>query len=126
MYRMPKPGTQPPHLHPPYVSSRKRAPLQPLVPLPHTISEATGPVFSAEADPRATDLTRQHPAPPQGERIILSGQVRDEDGRPLRGALVELWQANAAGRYRHEVDQHDAPLDPNFGGAGHTLTDDEG
>jgi protocatechuate 3,4-dioxygenase beta subunit len=126
MYRMPKPGTQPPLLHPPYVSSRKRAPLLPLVPLSHTLSEATGPRFGGDPDPRATDLTRQHPEPPQGERIVVSGQVRDEDGRPLRRALVELWQANAAGRYRHELDQHDAPLDPNFGGAGHVLTDDDG
>ena len=72
------------------------------------------------------DLTRQHDGEPLGERIIVTGRVLDEDGRPIRGALVEIWQANAAGRYRHEVDQHPAPLDPNFTGAGRCLTDDDG
>ena len=72
------------------------------------------------------DLTRQHDGEPLGERIIVTGRVLDEDGRPIRNALVEVWQANAAGRYKHEVDQHPAPLDPNFSGAGRCLTDDEG
>ncbi len=63
---------------------------------------------------------------PIGERIFVHGRVLDEDGRPVRGALVEVWQANAAGRYRHKVDTHDAPLDPNFTGAGRTLTDEDG
>jgi len=72
------------------------------------------------------DLTRQHDGEPLGERITVSGRVLDDDGRPLRRALVEIWQANASGRYRHEVDQHPAPLDPNFSGAGRCLTDDEG
>lgn len=131
-YRRYAPGTQPNHLHPPYVSSIKRAPSQPLVYLPHTLSEVTGPVFSAEtigaevADPKACDLTRQHSGEPVGERIIVSGRVIDEDGRPLPHALVELWQANSAGRYQHKIDQHDAPLDPNFTGSGHALTDAEG
>ena len=78
---------------------------------------------SSELD---NDLTRQHAGEPLGERIIVSGRVLDEDGRPIRGALVEIWQANAAGRYRHEVDRHPAPLDPNFSGAGRCLTDDDG
>jgi protocatechuate 3,4-dioxygenase beta subunit len=72
------------------------------------------------------DLTRQHGAAPLGERIVVAGQLRDEDGRPLAGQLVELWQANAAGRYAHPSDQHDAPIDPNFGGAGRALTDAAG
>jgi protocatechuate 3,4-dioxygenase beta subunit len=72
------------------------------------------------------DLTRQHAAEPQGQRIIVAGRVVDEDARPVAGALVELWQANAAGRYRHAVDDHPAPVDPNFTGAGRTITDAEG
>ena len=130
-YRRYAPGTQPNHLHPPYVSSLKRAPSQPLVYLPHTLSEITGPVFDEKfakevADVKACDLTRQHSGEPVGERIIVSGRVIDEDGRPLPHALVEVWQANAAGRYLHKIDQHDAPLDPNFTGCGHALTDAEG
>ncbi|HUO34126.1 MAG TPA: protocatechuate 3,4-dioxygenase subunit beta [Candidatus Acidoferrum sp.] len=126
-YRRPAPGTQPEYLHPPYVSSLKRAPTKPLVHLPHTLSEITGPSFaSLSSNVKAFDLTRQHPGEPLGERIIISGRVIDEDGRPLRRTLVEIWQANAAGRYQHKVDQHHAPLDPNFTGCGHLLTDDEG
>src|SRR5580700_928966 len=120
-------GTQPPHLHPPYVSSIKRAPLQPLVVLPHTLSEITGPVFERDiADVKACDLTRRHSGEPLGERIIVSGRVLDENGRPVHHTLVELWQANAAGRYLHKIDQHDAPLDPNFIGTGHAMTDANG
>jgi len=126
-YRRPPADTQPSYLEPRYASSIKRAPSQPLVLLPHTLSEVTGPVFKWE-DIRPTDfdLTRQHTGQPLGERIFVSGYVRDEDGRPMRNTLIEIWQANAAGRYRHNVDQHDAPLDPNFTGCGRTLTDDEG
>jgi protocatechuate 3,4-dioxygenase beta subunit len=126
-YRRPAPGTQPNHLHPPYRSSLKRAPTKPLIYLPHTLSEVTGPLFSPDiVNVKAFDLTRQHSGEPVGERIIVSGRVMDEDGRPVRDTLVEVWQANAAGRYRHKVDQHDAPLDPNFAGVGHTRTDSEG
>jgi len=126
-YRRYHPGTQPEYLHPPYISSQKRAPSQPLVHLPHTISEITGPVFGQELiDVKAFDLTRQHSGEPLGERIIVSGRVIDEDGRPLSHTLVEVWQANSAGRYAHAIDQHDAPLDPNFTGCGHTITDAEG
>jgi protocatechuate 3,4-dioxygenase, beta subunit len=126
-YRRPRPGTQPSHLHPPYKSSLKRAPRQPLVFLPHGLSEVTGPVFAEEsAAPATCDLTRAHAAPALGERIVVSGRVLDEDGRPQARTLVEVWQANAAGRYHHDVDRHDAPLDPNFTGAGRILTDDEG
>lgn len=126
-YRHAHPDTQPRYLHPPYVSSVKRAPSQPPIQVPHTISEVTGPVFSRETVGRgAHDLTAGHPAAPLGERIIVSGRVLDEHGRPVPHTLVELWQANAAGRYRHPIDQHDAPLDPNFDGTGLTLTDDSG
>jgi protocatechuate 3,4-dioxygenase beta subunit len=126
-YRRTLPGTQPKHLHPPYASSLKRAPSRPLIYLPHTLSEITGPVFGAESvDVKAFDLTKQHSGEPAGERIIVSGRVIDEEGRPIRHTLIEIWQANAAGRYRHKIDQRDAPLDPNFTGVGHTLTDSEG
>ena len=126
-YRRYIPGTQPNHLHPPYVSSIKRAPSQPLVVLPHTLSEITGPVFGPEiVNPKACDLTRQHSGEPLGERIIVSGRVLDENARPVPLTLVEIWQANAAGRYLHNVDQHNAPLDPNFTGCGHAVTDSQG
>ena len=126
-YRKSAPGTQPEYLHPSYVSSVKRAPTQPLIPLPDTLSEITGPVFhSGIVADGAFDLTRQGKGEPLGERIIVSGQVLDEDGRPVRGSLVEIWQANAAGRYLHKWDQHHAPLDPNFAGVGQTFTDGEG
>jgi len=126
-YRRAPAGTHPPHLHPPYLSSLKRAPAHPLVPLSHTLSETTGPVFDAgTVDPAACDLTGGASGGALGERIVVTGRVLDEDGRPARGTLVEVWQANAAGRYRHDADQHDAPLDPNFSGCGHALTDDEG
>lgn len=110
-----------------YKSTLKRAPSQPLILLPQTLSETTGPVFGhssvAEAD---ADLTRQHAGEPLGERIIVSGRVLDEDGRPVPHTLLEIWQANAAGRYIHVRDQHPAPLDPNFTGAGRAMTDAEG
>jgi protocatechuate 3,4-dioxygenase beta subunit len=121
------PGTQPEYLHPPYRSSVKRAPTRPLIVLPHTLSERTGPVFGQNAIGATDhDLTAQQAGAPLGERIIVSGRVLDEAGRPLRGALVEVWQANAAGRYLHKLDQHNAPIDPNFSGCGRTLTDGEG
>jgi protocatechuate 3,4-dioxygenase, beta subunit len=126
-FRRPDPSTQPNHLHPPYVSSIKRAPSKGLVYLPHTLTEVTGPSFeSGRFDSKACDLTRQHSGEPLGERIVLSGRVLDENERPVSRTLVELWQANAAGRYLHKNDQHDAPLDPNFTGCGNTMTDGEG
>ena len=126
-YRRPHIGTQPNHLHPSYVSSIKRAPSKPLIYLPHTLSEITGPLFGKESvDVKASDLTKQHSGQPLGERIVVSGRVIDEDGRPVRDTLIEIWQANAAGRYLHKRDQHNAPLDPNFTGSGHALTDSEG
>lgn len=126
-YTRPLPGTQPPYLHPPYASSVKRAPTRPLVRIPHTVSECTGPVFGeADVPAKAHDLTRQHAGQPLGERIIVSGRVLDEWGRPVTHSLVEIWQANAAGRYLHACDQHNAPLDPNFTGCGSMLTDGQG
>jgi protocatechuate 3,4-dioxygenase beta subunit len=126
-YRRPWPGTQPNLFHPTYRSSIKRAPTQPLLYLPHTISEVTGPVFGKETvDVKACDLTHQHGGEPLGQRIVVSGRVLDENARPVPNTLVEVWQANAAGRYLHRWDKHNAPLDPNFDGFGHVLTDAEG
>lgn len=126
-YHRASPGTQPDYLHSPYVSTVKRAPTNPPIHLPHTLTEITGPAFGASMiDAKARDLTRQHTASPLGERIIVSGRVLDEDARPVPRTLVEIWQANSAGRYRHAIDQHNAPLDPNFTGAGHVLTDEAG
>ncbi|HTP49036.1 MAG TPA: protocatechuate 3,4-dioxygenase subunit beta [Casimicrobiaceae bacterium] len=126
-YRRPYFESQPPYLYPPYRSTLKRSPSRPLVLLPHTLSEITGPVFGYDdVRPADSDLTRQHDGEPIGERIVVSGRVLDENSRPVVHALVELWQANAAGRYRHAVDDHDAPLDPNFTGCGRALTDSEG
>jgi protocatechuate 3,4-dioxygenase beta subunit len=120
-------GDDPPNDYPDYVATRLRAPKQPLVILPSTETELTGPAYGASAvEASDADLTRQHEGEPLGQRIVLEGRVLDTDGRPLRGQLVEIWQANAAGRYRHEVDVHDAPLDPNFSGAGRCLTDADG
>ena len=120
-------GTQPNYLHPEYRSSVKRAPTRPLIVLPHTLSERTGPVFGQDMVRESDrDLTAQHAGEPLGERILISGRLLDEGGKPIRGALIEVWQANAAGRYKHKMDQHRAPLDPNFSGFGRTLTDAEG
>ena len=120
-------GTQPPLDYPPYGSTRLRAPSRPLIRLPESMSDLNAPVYGwwtvTGAD---SDLTRQHDAEPQGERIVVAGRVLDEGARPIDGALIELWQANAAGRYRHEVDRHPAPLDPNFSGAGRAVTDADG
>jgi protocatechuate 3,4-dioxygenase beta subunit len=121
------PGSQPEYLSPAYRSSVRRAPSQPLIVLPHTLSELSGPVFGhAGILPTDNDLTAQHVGQPLGERILVHGRVVDDAGRPIPGALLEVWQANAAGRYKHKLDQHDAPLDPNFSGAGRLLTRSDG
>ena len=126
-YRRPLAGTQPNYLYPPYRWSISRAPTRPLILLPHTLSEVTGPVFGQDTiGPSDNDLTRQHDGEPLGERIFVSGRVLDENSRPVRRALIEIWQANAAGRYRHKSDTHNAPLDPNFTGCGRVLTDELG
>jgi protocatechuate 3,4-dioxygenase beta subunit len=126
-YRRPDPDTQPEYDYPPYASTVRRSPSRPLIVLPTTLSEVTGPLFGPERiGPTDHDLTLQGDGPPIGERIIVSGRVLDGNGRPVPHTLVEVWQANAAGRYPHPRDQHNAPLDPNFPGAGRTLTDAEG
>jgi protocatechuate 3,4-dioxygenase beta subunit len=126
-YRRPYFDTQPEYLYPPYRSTIKRSPSKPLVMLPHTLSEVTGPVFgTGDVKPGDSDLTNQHDGDPLGERIVVSGRLLDENSKPIANALIELWQCNAAGRYRHAVDDHDAPLDPNFTGCGRVLTDAQG
>ena len=121
------PGTQPDYHYPPYVSTIARSPRMALVTLPETPTERTGPVFNSTLLRAGdNDLTAQHAGNPIGERIYVHGRVLDEDGRPVRNALLEVWQANAAGRYRHKADTYDAPLDPNFTGEGRTLTDENG
>jgi protocatechuate 3,4-dioxygenase beta subunit len=119
---------EPPYLHPDYRSTVPRAPSRELVRLPEEwFHRAPGPAFGRiPVRPEDADLTRQHPGEPLGERIVLSGRVVDSDGRPVRDTLVEIWQANAAGRYVDPGDDHPAPLDPNFTGAGRCLTDAEG
>jgi protocatechuate 3,4-dioxygenase beta subunit len=120
-------GVQPPYLHPDYRSTLKRTPKHPPMRLEPTLTEVTGPVFTGGwAGPEAVDLTRCHSGAPLGERIIVAGRVLDTGSRPVCGTLVELWQCNAAGRYRHPVDQHDAPLDPNFDGVGQAITNERG
>jgi protocatechuate 3,4-dioxygenase, beta subunit len=125
-YRRVPAGVHPP-ADPAYKSTVLRHPKEPLVVIPQTLSELTGPAYPygriGELD---QDLTRQHPGEPLGERIVVEGRVLDDDLRPIPDTLVEIWQANAAGRYAHRVDTHDAPLDPNFSGAGRTVTDSGG
>ena len=126
-YRRPAADAFPPNDVPAYTSTGLRHPKEPLVIVPQTLSEITGPVYGyGEIGPLDHDLTRQHEGEPLGERIIVEGRVLDEDGRPVPETLVEVWQANAAGRYAHARDVHDAPLDPHFSGAGRMTTDGEG
>lgn len=122
-------GLHPPALTPGYKTSVLRSPQNALISIPHSLTEITGPVFqSDELGPRDNDLIMNFAKDglPIGERIIVHGYVLDENGRPMRNALVEVWQANAGGRYRHKNDQYIAPIDPNFGGCGRVLTDSEG
>jgi protocatechuate 3,4-dioxygenase beta subunit len=119
-------------IHPPldspeYRSTALRHPREPLVYLPHTVSEATGPQLGdLRPGPLDHDLTRQHAGEPVGERITVSGRLLDGAGRPIADSLIEIWQANAAGRYRHRRDTWPAPLDPNFSGGGRCVTDADG
>lgn len=120
-------GLHPLSLSPTYKSSLKRAPQKLLIPIRHTLSELTGPVYGHEAvRENDHDLTIQHGGEPIGERIIVHGHVLDEDGRGVPNTLLEIWQANACGRYVHVRDQHPAPIDPNFTGAGRAQTDTSG
>jgi protocatechuate 3,4-dioxygenase beta subunit len=126
-YPRPAPGVHPANDFVGYRSTALRHPTEPLVILPHTLSELTGPAYPyGRILPQDADLTRQHAQEPQGQRIVVEGRVLDEGGRPVPNTLVEIWQANAAGRYAHKVDQHPAPLDPYFTGAGRTITDADG
>jgi protocatechuate 3,4-dioxygenase, beta subunit len=117
----------PPLLYPDYRATRTRAPSRPLADLRPTLTELTGPVLGdsrvSEGD---NDLTAQHDGEPQGQRIVVHGRLRESGGRAVPDSLIEVWQCNAAGRYRHAVDRHPAPLDPNFTGVGRCLTDAEG
>lgn len=119
----------PPYLYPDYKSTVFRAPSKPLIPMKHTLSESTGPVYGQDSVGQFdNDLTKNgiRNGEPLGERIVVSGRILDIDGRPIKNTLVEIWQANAAGRYIHKVDQHNAPLDPNFFGGGRCVTDEDG
>ncbi len=119
-------GLEPPYLYPDYQATILRAPKRPLVPLPRALWEPTSPFGHLPVGDLEHDLTRQHPGEPIGERIIVTGRVLDSGSRPVGNALVEVWQANAAGRYVDQGDQHPAPLDPNFTGVGRCRTDGGG
>src|SRR5450755_1263388 len=120
-------SVHPPNDFPGYGSTALRAPKQPLRLLPGRLAVLTAPLLAGETIGALDhDLTRQHDGEPLGERISISGRVLDEGGNPLAGALLEVWQANAAGRYAHVSDQRPAPLDPNFSGTGRCLTDADG
>ncbi|WP_316014454.1 protocatechuate 3,4-dioxygenase subunit beta [Roseobacter sp. HKCCA0434] len=120
----------PPAYAPDYKTSVARSPRFSLISLEHSVGEMTGPVFGQnDIDPGDADLLTNYAQPgegPIGERIILHGRVLDENARPLPRTMVEIWQANAGGRYRHKKDTYLAPIDPNFGGCGRTLTDETG
>jgi protocatechuate 3,4-dioxygenase beta subunit len=119
----------PPALTPAYKTSVLRSPQKSLISLQNSLSEITGPVFSRdELGGLDNDLIMNYARDglPVGERILVHGYVWDENRRPVKNALVEVWQANAGGRYRHKKDTYIAPIDPNFGGCGRTLTDDNG
>jgi protocatechuate 3,4-dioxygenase, beta subunit len=123
----PRTSVHPPNDSPAYRSTALRAPKRPLRVLSDRFPDLTTSLFTdLQLGEHDSDLTRQHDGEPLGERITVSGIVRDESGAPVSGALVEVWQANPAGRYAHVSDQHPAPLDPNFSGAGRCLTDGEG
>ncbi len=122
-------SVHPPYLYEPYRSTPLRSPRKPLIPLIQTLSEITGPVYGHDTvQPGDSDLTTNAGRGGEaiGERIIVTGRVLEEDGRPVANTLIEVWQANAAGRYPHKRDQHDAPLDPNFSGAGRCMTNEKG
>ena len=126
-YRPRTAGVDPAPDFPDYHATALRHPKQPLIVIPQTLSELTGPVYPyGRIGPLDNDLTRQHAGEPIGPRILVEGRVLDESDQPVPNTLIEIWQANAAGRYRHRVDEHDAPLDPNFSGAGRTVTDADG
>jgi protocatechuate 3,4-dioxygenase beta subunit len=126
LFRPYAPGTQPDNDTPSYRSTMLRHPTQKLLKIPQTVTELTGPQFSPAHFPGIANIAVNHGKEALGERIIVEGHVRDEDGRPVPRTMVEIWQANAAGRYNHDRDQHDAPLDPDFKGIGRVFTDETG
>lgn len=122
-------SVHPPYIYPDYKSTVFRGPTKPLMPIKHSVSELTIPMFGAEnIHEFDSDLTMnaRSGGEPLGERILITGKVTDEYGRPIPHTLVEIWQANAAGRYIHGTDQHNAPIDPNFAGSGRCVTDENG
>jgi protocatechuate 3,4-dioxygenase, beta subunit len=126
-YRRETASAHPPLDYPAYESTRKRAPRHEPIRLEHALSEITGPLFAHEIIALSdADLTHFNGGEALGERIIVTGRVLDEDGRAIPHALIEIWQANAAGRYAHDADRHDAPLDPHFSGIGKVRTDGGG
>jgi protocatechuate 3,4-dioxygenase beta subunit len=117
----------PPYLYPDYGSTLLRAPRQAPLELPAGALGMPGPLVpKGFVRDRDNDLTVHGKSAPLGEKMIVAGRVLDEGGRPVRDSLVEIWQANASGRYDHPADTHEAPLDPNFAGVGRALTDAEG
>ncbi|MGS0742682.1 protocatechuate 3,4-dioxygenase subunit beta [Glaciimonas sp. GG7] len=120
-------GVYPTLIYSPYASTTKRGPSQPPLRI-HAAAPTTTDITASPSLilPHDTDLTAHGQGEPIGEKIVLTGRVFDEDGKPVRNSLLEVWQCNAAGRYWHKRDQHAAPLDPNFFGFGKMLTDDEG
>jgi len=125
-FRPYEPGTQPDNDTPAYRSTGLRHPVRPLLKIPQTVTELSGPRFDEEKFPPTDNIAVNRGKETLGERIIVAGRVVDEDGRPVPRTMVEIWQANAAGRYNHERDSHDAPLDPDFKGIGRVFTDEEG
>ncbi len=118
--------TQPSNDTPSYGSTHLRHPKRPALRIPQTMTETTGPIFAPSRFPAMTDLSVRNGHQAQGERIIVRGRVVDENDRPIPHTMIEIWQANAGGRYDHPGDTHDAPLDPNFHGGGRVFTDAEG
>ena len=125
-FRPLQPGTQPPNDSPAYGSTRLRHPSRPALRIPQSVTETTGPMLSPKHFAPMPDLSTATGKPAQGERIIVRGRVVDEDDRPIPNTIIEIWQANAAGRYDHPGDTHDAPLDPHFHGEGRVFTDADG
>jgi len=125
-YRRPDPATQPPYDATAYGSTRARHPKQALIRVPHSLTETSAPRFTPAWYAPHGDMSVVNGKAALGERIIVAGRVTDEDGRPVANTMVEVWQANASGRYHHPRDQHDAPLDPNFEGQARLFTDAEG
>ncbi|MCT4474549.1 protocatechuate 3,4-dioxygenase subunit beta [Bosea spartocytisi] len=124
---LPNDEGSPPSHWPDYRSTVLRSPRQAPLAIPQTLTEVTGPGdWGRLMGPAMLDLTTQHKAAPQGQRIVVTGRVLDENGRPVPNTVVEIWQANAAGRYIHAKDDWPAPLDPNFTGVGRVITDAEG